>query len=239
MNVLLSAWLIHSLPTVVMVHGAGGGGWEYKYWRPIFEQAGCRVEAPDMVPVPGGLAKTRLRDYVNQTVRACGSRPVILVGASMGGVIVLKAASRVNVKALVLVSSAIPAGVGVPGRRVKYPAVLKWSNGPYSDTVASMPDTEEAIMRDAWPRWRDESGSVLGQIAKGVAVARPRVPVMSVIPDADETVPASDQRKLATWARADVRTWSGMSHIGPLFSWRKDAVADSVIAWLRVKGLGG
>ena len=225
------------LPTVVMIHGAGGGGWEYQYWKPKFEQAGYRVEAPDLMPVKAGLAQTELRDYVAQTVRICGTRPVILVGASMGGVIVLSAASQVKVRAIVLVSSAVPAGVGVPGRMVKYPAVVKWSNGPYSDTVASMPDTEEAIMRDAWPRWRDESGLVLGQIAKGVAVARPRVPVMCVIPDADETVPAADQRKLAVWARADVRTWSGMSHIGPLFSRRKDAVADSILTWLKSKRL--
>jgi len=237
MLIPLSLILGGTLPTVVMIHGAGGGGWEYQYWKPKFEQAGYRVEAPDLMPVKAGLAQTELRDYVAQTVRVCGTRPVILVGASMGGVIVLAAAPKVKARAVILVSSAVPAGVGVPGRMVKYPAVVKWSNGPYSDTVASMPDTEEAIMRDAWPRWRDESGLVLGQIANGVAVARPRVPVMSVIPDADETVPTADQRKLAVWARADVRTWPGMSHIGPLFSRRKDAVADSIIAWMKAKVL--
>ena len=30
-------------PLAVMVHGAGGGGWEYFLWEPVFERAGYEV----------------------------------------------------------------------------------------------------------------------------------------------------------------------------------------------------
>ena len=40
--------------TIVCIHGAGGGGWEYAKWDPIFRAAGYRVIANDLVPVAAG-----------------------------------------------------------------------------------------------------------------------------------------------------------------------------------------
>lgn len=50
--------------TIVMIHGAGGGGWEYALWQPIFRAAGYRVIANDLQPVPAGLAVTTFADYL-------------------------------------------------------------------------------------------------------------------------------------------------------------------------------
>ena len=47
----------------LFVHGAGGGGWEWNVWRGVFEAAGFHVEAPDLMPVHGDVAATRLQDY--------------------------------------------------------------------------------------------------------------------------------------------------------------------------------
>src|SRR5262245_22654140 len=41
--------------TVLMIPGAGGGGWEWGIWQRVFEAAGWRVFAPDLVPGEGGL----------------------------------------------------------------------------------------------------------------------------------------------------------------------------------------
>ena len=38
--------------TVLMVHGAGGGGWEFTLWRDGFEAAPRRVVAPPPTPRP-------------------------------------------------------------------------------------------------------------------------------------------------------------------------------------------
>ena len=63
---LLPVLVVSLQPVAVMVHGAGGGGCEYDLWRPIFEKAGYKVIAKDLVPALGGLAKTTFADYVDQ-----------------------------------------------------------------------------------------------------------------------------------------------------------------------------
>jgi pimeloyl-ACP methyl ester carboxylesterase len=219
-------------PLAVMVHGAGGGGWEYRLWKPVFENAGYRVVSADLEPAASGLAATTVEDYVKQIAAWSGDGPAVLIGASMGGVLALLAAERVHPKALVLVCSATPAGVGSPMAAKNYPDVIRWANGPYADTVASMPDSDEATRRFAHPRWRDESGRVLREISAGVSAAKPLCPTLSVIPEADDTVAPDRQQALATWANADTLRYAGMSHVGPLLSRRATAVAKQVVRWL-------
>ena len=50
----------------LLVHGAGGGGWEYDLWREAFERRGWRVVARDLEPGASGLAATSADDYVGQ-----------------------------------------------------------------------------------------------------------------------------------------------------------------------------
>jgi pimeloyl-ACP methyl ester carboxylesterase len=40
-------------PVAVMIHGAGGGGWEWDAWRPVFEHGGWDVIAADLMPSKG------------------------------------------------------------------------------------------------------------------------------------------------------------------------------------------
>lgn len=214
-----------------MVHGAGGGGWEYDFWRPVFERAGYRVESPDLAPGPMGLGKTTIADYTKQ-VESIG-KPDVLIGASMGGVLVLKAAAKLRPRYLVLVCSGLPAGISPTKTGPPYPEVVRWKDGPYEDTVASMPDSDEATRRWAWTRWRDESGAVLNEMQAGVPVTRPKARTLSVIPLADDTISPADQVKLARWAKADILQFEGMSHVGPLLSTSAQDVAKSVVKWLR------
>lgn len=230
---LLTFTLEQSKPVAVMIHGAGGGGWEYHYWRPVFEKAGFRVVAPDMMPSSHGLAETTFDDYVEQVVKAAGKSPDVLIGASMGGSLVLKAAETCKPKTLILVCTSIPA---FPGRssstkEPSYPAVVKWANGPFQDTVDSMPDSDAATHRFAHPKWRDESGKVLESISKGVSVKKPAVPTLLIIPESDDTVPPSEQQALANWIGADTHRYAGMSHVGPLFSRRRGEVAAAAVKW--------
>ncbi|HWA83232.1 MAG TPA: alpha/beta fold hydrolase, partial [Fimbriimonadaceae bacterium] len=86
-SLLFACAAVAAKPVAVMVHGAGGGGWEYRFWQPVFEKAGYRVVARDLVPAKGGLEKTTFDDYVDQICRAGGEHPAVLIGASMGGVL--------------------------------------------------------------------------------------------------------------------------------------------------------
>ena len=219
--------------TVVMIHGAGGGGWEYDHWRPVFERAGYQVIARDLLPSKSGLAETTFEDYVRQVQfwRPVTGR-VILVGASMGGILALKSASLEPVEAIVLVNSVPPKGIRTRAAYV-YPPVVKWANGPLKDTEVSMPDSSRETILWAWKRWRDESGSVMNEISRGIPLPPPTSRCLVVISEEDTDIPPSVSLKLAKWAKADVRRYTRMSHVGPLLGTRSRKVAADVIAWIK------
>ncbi|MBS1721842.1 MAG: alpha/beta fold hydrolase [Armatimonadetes bacterium] len=220
--------------TVVMVHGAGGGGWEYDFWKPVFQQTGWKVVAKDLVPVGGDYAKTTFADY-QHLVEGWGQRakrPLVLVGASMGGPLCLKAAEKLKPDAIVLVNSVAPAAVPVDRKLEGFPAVVKWANGPIEDTRAAMPDSDEKTIRWAWKRWRDESGAVMGSLKKGVEVQKPQCPVLVVLGEDDTDVPLATGRAIAKAYGADVMEYAKTSHVGPLMGRRAKEIAGAVAAWL-------
>lgn len=217
-----------------MVHGAGGGGWEYFLWQPVFERAGWKVVAPDLVPVEAGLASTKFADYLDQVVshaKRDGTR-LVLIGASMGGILCLKAAELVKPDAIVLVNSTLPQGVGARRNAPAAPDVIQWEGGPRSETEAAMPDSDDKTIEFAWKRWRNESGAVVNEIRRGIPAAKPECPTLVVLGQADTDIPYGEGLKLAAWAQADVHLYPGMSHVGPLMSTRAESVATAVLEWL-------
>lgn len=103
---------------VVFVHGAFCGGWAFDAFREPFEAAGFETHAPNLPHHERGadleaLAQTGLRDYANaivqygKTLRA----PPVLVGHSLGGLVVQLAAMHMPVAGLVLLAPSAPWGV--------------------------------------------------------------------------------------------------------------------------------
>jgi pimeloyl-ACP methyl ester carboxylesterase len=220
--------------TVVMVHGAGGGGWEYDFWKPVFASEGWQVVARDLMPAKGGLAKTTFDDYASQ-VESWGKgarRPLVLVGASMGGPLALRAAARLNPDLIVLVDSVAPADVSVGPKAQAFPDVVQWANGPLKDTVDAMPDSDEKTVHWAWKKWRDESGAVMNELVKGAMTAKPRCPVLVVWGEKDTDVPLSTGLALASAYGADLRVYAGTSHVGPLMGRRAKEIAGDVLGWV-------
>lgn len=220
-----------ALDTVIMVHGAGGGGWEYRFWAPIFQKAGYRVIARDLVPARGGLAKTTVDDYLRQIAAWTPGRRgrLVLVGASMGGPLALAVAGRLRADAVVLVNP-VPE-IGMRGRKPS-PKVVRWAGGPFKDTVDSMPDSDDATRLYAWRRWRDESGSVLNRLAKGLNPRRPRCPILMVVSAKDSDIKPALSYATARRLRADVKTLPQASHVGPLLGRDAPKVAAMAVGWL-------
>ncbi len=83
----------------VLIHGAWHGAWCWDKVVPLLEKEGHKVEAPDL---PGhGNDKTPIPEISLQAYadRVCEildaqSEPVILVGHSMGGVVITQAAEN-------------------------------------------------------------------------------------------------------------------------------------------------
>jgi pimeloyl-ACP methyl ester carboxylesterase len=219
-----------STPRAVMLHGAGGGGWEWAVWARVFSAAGWRVDAPDLRPCAQGLAATRWSDYLDQVRAFCAPSPHALIGASLGGLLAL--AADVAPCTLVLVNPLPPRGLDFP--RV-YPPLVPWGRcRSLEGTRRALPDADDATCLYAFRRWRDESGAVMTQAVAGVAVARPACPVLVLASSADTDVPAASSRALARELGADYLEYEGASHVGPLLGRSAAAIANQVTAWLRL-----
>lgn len=222
-------------PVAVMIHGAGGGGWEWKFWKEEFERAGWQVVAPDLMPAEEGIAATTVEDYIEQVVQAAsaaGGRPV-LIGASMGGILVLKAAERIEAQAIVLVNSVPPAGVEWKRRQEgEVPDVVEWSKSPLQETADALWDSSREVIEWAHERWRDESGAVLRALRDGLAAEKPTCPVLIIASDKDTDIPPEVSRSLAEVLSGDFVLYREMSHVGPLLGTRARAVARHTLGWL-------
>lgn len=103
---------------VVFVHGAFCGGWAFDAFREPFETAGFETHAPNLPHHERGadleqLAQSGLKDYAHAIVHYVrGLRaPPVLVGHSLGGLVVQLAAAHTPVAGLVLLAPSAPWGV--------------------------------------------------------------------------------------------------------------------------------
>ncbi len=107
-----------SATPVVFVHGAFCGGWAFEAFREPFEAAGFESHAPNLPHHERGadmeaLAQAGLKDYaaaIVQYVRALQAPP-LLIGHSLGGLVVQLVAAQAEVKGLVLLAPSAPWGV--------------------------------------------------------------------------------------------------------------------------------
>ena len=220
----------------VLVHGAGGGAWEWNVWRAVFAARGIDVVAQDLRPVAAGLPATGLADYVAQVAEALQAlpRPRAVVGASLGGLLAMACAGQAD--ALVLVNPLPPApwSSRMPAR--EWNDVVAWGrDARLASTRRALPDSDEATALFAMRRWRDESGAVLRAARQGIEVAAPVCPVLCIVSGQDEDVPAAVTMELAKAWKATLLRLPMASHVGPLLGRSAAMVAEQAAAWLSAR----
>lgn len=218
------------------VHGAGGGAWEWALWRGVFEAHGIECHAIDLQPAGSGLASTGLGDYLAQVRAAINAmpRPRALVGASLGGLIVLACADEAD--ALVLVNPLPPApwASRLPPRT--WPDVVRWgSDARLASTKRALFDSDEATAIETMRRWRDESGRVLREAHAGLEVQPPRCPVLSIASGRDDDVPPALTAESAFAWSAELMRLPQASHVGPLLGREASRTAARVVNWLQAQ----
>ena len=222
----------------VFVHGAGGGGWEWFQWLPSFQKAGWHCLAQDLEPTAEGISATRFDDYLRQVVgwtNSFHSINVVLIGASMGGLLAMKAAESVQPTALILINSVPPAGISWKPNPAGWPDIIEWSTGSFEETTVAMPDSEASVIALAHQSWRDESGAVLRDMAAGIPVKRPNCPCLVMIGKADTDIEAGIGREIVSSFGAESKSYEGFSHLGPLLGIRASELIEDALHWIESK----
>lgn len=223
----------------LLVHGAGGGAWEWNLWRGVWQARGIETDALDLQPAPAGLAATALRDYLVQVRAALRAlpRPRALVGASLGGL--LASLTSDDADALVLVNPLPPAPwhAQLPGR--EWPDVVRWQgDARLASTHRAMADADDASALFAFRHWRDESGAALREARAGIAARKPDCPVLLIASAQDDGVPPAVVAAMAdAWGVSRLQT-SSIGHVGPLLGRHAVAIAGQAAAWLEELSLG-
>lgn len=224
------------MSSALLIHGAGGGGWEWNLWRGVLAAQGVHVATPDLQPAPAGLQATTFDDYVAQVRDALHRlpRPRALVGASLGGLLGAVAADAAD--ALVLVNPLPPAPFHDGLSKRSWPQLVPWHRqARLAAARRAMPGADDAAALFAFRHWRDESGTVLRAAQAGVAAARPHCPVLCIVSERDEDVPAAATLVLAAAWGADLIRLPLASHVAPLLGRGASAVARQVAAWLSAR----
>lgn len=229
-----------ALPTVICIHGEGGGGWQWSIWARLLHAAGFAVLAADLKPVDTGLAHTSFADYGSQVQAWAGAAdPVqapVLLGVSLGGLLALAASARVRPSAMILINPLPPSGIVSRRLAPECPAVVPWHGARcFEHTRRQLPDADAAATRHVFRLWRDESGQVLNTANAGVSVDAARCPTLVLASTADDKVPVAASRALAVRLGADFQTLPGASHLGPLLGRRAARWSQQAIDWLGVR----
>lgn len=222
----------------LLVHGAGGGAWEWNLWRGVLEAHDITVHALELQPSPAGLAATTLQDYRTQVSDALQDlpHPLVLIGASLGGLLAAMSAaiSTNQADALVLVNPLPPSPWHLHLPRRDWDAdVVSWRrNARLASTRDALLDADDAAAVLAFRRWRDESGSVLREAHAGIEVGKPACPALLIASMRDEDVPPEIIFEMAGEWQADRLETLASSHVGPLLGREASDIARQAVAWL-------
>lgn len=228
---------------VLFVHGAGHAAWCWTHWMEQVAAAGrpaISVSLTGHGASPGSLLTSTLETYVEDVVRTAAgldSRPV-LVGHSLGGLVVQKAMARYPVRAAVLVAP-IPArpGIGTLGMIARrHPTdLVRISLG------ASLPMRPDYLFAAARPeeaeRWSamcgPESPLAQFQVLLHSPPGPPRgdPPILVIGAPDDALIPIADVRDTARRYGAELLEFPGIGH-DLMLDEGGEAVADAMLGWL-------
>jgi pimeloyl-ACP methyl ester carboxylesterase len=233
---------------VLFVHGLGHGAWCWEHWLEATAEAGRPAYAVSLRGHAGSEGRLRtslLGHYVDDVVRTATSlgRPAVLVGHSMGGLVVQRALARYAAPAAVLVSP-VPAHPAVA-------ALMHVARQHPTDALrilagGSLPLRPEYLFRELPPaeaqrhtdRCSGESPLVQYQLVMHAPSRRPlgRPPVLLLATPDDNLVPVRGMRATAARYGAEVREFPGMGHDLMLDArWREPL--DAMLGWLHERGL--
>lgn len=210
------------LPPILLIHGAGGGSWEWSVWLPELKLFNSNTYAVELQSHKKGLRHTELDHYLDQVINFCREnhleKPVI-IGSHMGAVLAIKCQAYVPASALILIDPLIPSGF------------LNRKGDAHFPEIVSFP-TRSREGETSVPA-RMESGRVYQQLHQLSQFPKPTGPCLIVLAENDEDTPAEAGNELAEWLGADVASYAGMDHIDLLMGMKARDIARDTLNWLK------
>jgi pimeloyl-ACP methyl ester carboxylesterase len=230
-------------PPLLFVHGLGHGAWCWEHWLAAAAVAGYPSYAVSLRGHGGSdgrLRTSRLGQYVDDVIAAATSLPTppVLVGHSMGGLVVQRTLARYAVPAAVLVSPvpAHPAVASLAAIARRHPLdALRIVGG------GSLPLRPEYLFHElddaAAATLADRCGGESAVVQYQLLMHRPAraplgsPPVLVLASPDDRLVPIGGVRSTAARYDADVVEFPGMGHDLMLDArWREPL--DAMLSWL-------
>jgi pimeloyl-ACP methyl ester carboxylesterase len=240
-------------PPILFVHGSY---WSAHIWTahffPYFSAKGFACNAVSLRghgDSDGMLGWTSLADYgedVAEAMRQIGEKP-ILIGHSVGGLVVQHALAAHEVAAAVLVAAVPPSGISSSAMHLSMfaPDIL-WQLGLLQSLGTEAVSTEVMARAFLGPNAGAEAKELLMShlqresprvAADLLAPPQPsppagRPPILVLGGDADMFLPTSAFRETATYFGADLKILKGAPHALMLDEQWWQPAADEIIRWL-------
>jgi pimeloyl-ACP methyl ester carboxylesterase len=229
---------------LLLIHGALHGPWCWDGFARRLTAEGHEIRAVDLRPRKGMWR--RVRGYVDEAERAAAAfaAPPILVGHSLGGLVVQKLLERNAAPGGVLMASPLPGGAvrAVARQWLRHPgpmlrAGLTRRFRPLVATPALVrahfftPDTPQDIVDACHAQLEDDSSFAL--FATQAAWPRPNrvtAPMLVLGAARDAMVSAVSIGRIARAYRTEAEIFPGMGH-DMMLDQGWEAVADRVAAW--------
>jgi pimeloyl-ACP methyl ester carboxylesterase len=238
------------MTAVVLVHGAWHGPWCWDDMAGRLADHGYHVTAVQLRGhnhAPGRIWH-RIRDYVDDVRQAATefSEPTVLVGHSMGGLVVQRYLERFPASAAVLMASVPSGGTfrAVCRAGARHPVLLLRTNllmslRPLIGTAALArewfftPDTPQTTVDSCLARLQDESyPAFLGTVFRPPRPHRVRTPVLVLGAERDGFFTVDEIHRTARAYRTEAEIFPRMGHDMMLDDgW--PLVADRIDAWIR------
>lgn len=215
-------------PPILLIHGAANSAWIWATWGRALADLGWPAYAVALRGHRGGrpaeLTEITMDSYRDDVTLAAGHLPetAVVIGWSMGGLVALMyAATRPDLRALILIAPSPPLeiqGPGDPAEVAKIPDVfgpetygIERSGG--SGRLAELTETETARLTDLM---EEESGAARRQRKRGISVPPDRIccPTLVITGDRDRQFPPTEGRKVADLYGAKQIVVPGASHLG-------------------------
>jgi len=242
---------------LLFLHGELAGSWVWERYLGYFAARGWEGHALNLrnhfwsqTADPTTLSFETYTEDVVATFERFGSN-VVVVGHGMGGLLALKAAERMPISGLVLLSAELPRELRPPAR----PHELREVPEVYGRALVGWETLPERLLRDE----RDltladvlriqhllgqkphESGAARRQMLSGIAVDKRgliETPRLVIGAGLDRTVAMNDSERLAEWLDAAYEPFAAHSHYGLLLGENSfQQVAEAIRGFLEVNRL--